>query len=193
MKVCLDACVLYPTVMREVLLAVAAEGLFEPLWSERILGEWSRAAAKLGPQGQVQADAEIAMVTARWPKATVSVPDGLRARLWLPDANDVHVLAAAIAGHADVIVTVNAKDFPRNILAEEGLSRSDPDDLLVGLYVSASDAVERAVVAVHDEANRLSGQIWDVRKLLKKARLPRLGKMIASRGADYSQNNRAPV
>jgi predicted nucleic acid-binding protein len=192
-KVCLDTCVLYPTVMREVLLAVAAEGLFEPLWSERILGEWSRAAAKLGPQGQVQADAEIAMVTARWPKATVSVPDGLRARLWLPDANDVHVLAAAIAGHADVILTVNAKDFPRNILAEEGLSRSDPDDLLVGLYVSAPDAVERAVAAVHDEANRLSGQIWDVRKLLKKARLPRLGKMIASRGADYSQNNRAPV
>lgn len=193
MKVCLDTCVLYPTVMREVLLAVAAEGLFEPLWSERILGEWSRAAAKLGPQGQVQADAEIAMVTARWPKATVSVPDGLRARLWLPDANDVHVLAAAIAGHADVIVTVNAKDFPRNILAEEGLSRSDPDDFLVGLYASAPDAVERAVAAVHDEANRLSGQIWDVRKLLKKARLPRLGKMIASRGADYSQNNRAPV
>ena len=193
MKVLLDTCVLYPTVMREVLLGVAAQGLFEPLWSERILGEWSRAAAKLGPAGQVQADAEIAMVSARWPKAKVPLPAGLLDRLWLPDSNDVHVLAAAIAGHADVIVTVNAKDFPRDILSEEGLSRSDPDDFLVGLFASAPEMVTHAVIAVHDEANRLSGEYWDLRRLLKKARLPRLGKALTARGPDYSQNNRAPV
>lgn len=191
MKVLLDTCVLYPTVMREVLLAVAAEGLFEPLWSERILGEWSRAAAKLGLAGQVQADAEIAMVASHWPKAKVLLPAGLPDRLWLPDSNDVHVLAAAIAGHADVIVTINAKDFPRNILAEEGLSRSDPDDFLMGLYASAPEAVARAVSVVHDEANRLSEDRWDLRRLLKKARLPRLGKALSAGGADYSQNNRA--
>ncbi|MCR9111058.1 RSP_2648 family PIN domain-containing protein [Marivita sp. XM-24bin2] len=178
MKVCLDTCVLYPTVMREVLLGVAAQGLFEPIWSERILGEWSRAAAKLAPAGQVQADTEIAMVTAQWPKAKVTPPSGLLDRLWLPDANDVHVLAAAIVGHADVIVTVNAKDFPRNILAEEGLSRSDPDGFLVGFYASAPDAVSHAVSQVHAEANRLSGQEWDIRRLMKKARLPRLGKAL---------------
>lgn len=178
MKVCLDTCVLYPTVMREVLLGVAAQGLFEPVWSERILGEWSRAAAKLGLAGQVQADAEIAMVTAHWPQSKVIPPAGLLDRLWLPDANDVHVLAAAIAGHADVIVTVNAKDFPRNVLAEEGLSRADPDGFLVGLYASAPDAVTQAVAQVHSEANRLSGQEWDIRRLMKKARLPRLGKAL---------------
>lgn len=185
MKVCLDTCVLYPTVMREVLLGVAAQGLYEPLWSERILGEWSRAAAKLGPAGQVQADAEIAMVSARWPRAAVSPAAGLLDRLWLPDANDVHVLAAAIAGHADVIITVNAKDFPRSILAEEGLSRADPDAFLVGLHASAPDAVAHAVSKVHAEANRLSDAQWDLRKLMKKARLPRLGKALQS-GSDYS-------
>ncbi len=42
----------------------------------------------------------------------------------------VHVLAIAIAGHADCIVTFNAKDFPRHLLAEEGLERRDPDGLL---------------------------------------------------------------
>jgi predicted nucleic acid-binding protein len=192
-KVCLDTCVLYPTVMREVLLGVAAQGLFEPIWSDRILGEWSRAAAKLGPAGQVQADAEIALVTARWPKAKVTPPAGLLDRLWLPDKNDVHVLAAAIAGHADVIVTVNAKDFPRDILAEEGLSRADPDAFLLGLFEGSPGPVAAAVADVHAEANRLSGEIWDVRALLKKARLPRLGKALSARGPDYSQNNRAPV
>ncbi|MFP7672734.1 RSP_2648 family PIN domain-containing protein [Marivita sp. S0852] len=185
MKVLLDTCVLYPTVMREVLLGVAAEGLFEPLWSQRILDEWSRAAGKLGPQGQLQADAEIAMVNAHWPEARVTPKASLLDRLWLPDANDVHVLAAAIAGHADVLITLNAKDFPRNILTEEGLSRSDPDAFLIGLHAADPDAVARAVAAVHDAANRLSDRLWDVRKLLKKARLPRLGKAL-ERGKDYS-------
>jgi len=184
-KVLLDTCVLYPTVMREVLLGVAAQGLFLPLWSERILGEWRRAAVKLGPEGPAQAEAEIAMITMQWPKAQVRPLNALLDRLWLPDTNDVHVLAAAIAGHADVILTMNAKDFPRGILAEEGLSRADPDSFLLGMHASAPDAVTEVVSRVHAEANRLSGAVWDRRKLMKKARLPRLGKALAN-GPDHA-------
>ena len=184
MKVLLDTCVMYPTVMREVLLGVAKTGLFQPLWSQRILDEWSRAAAKMGPEGQAQADGEIAMVSAAWPKAKVKSDQSLLDRLWLPDQNDVHVLAAAITGNADVLVTMNAKDFPRDILAEEGVSRADPDGFLIGLYASAPDLVETAVHAVHEEANRLSDRPWDLRKLLKKARLPRLGKTMSQTQSD---------
>ena len=178
MKVLLDTCVLYPTVMREVILHVAAEGLFQPLWSQRILDEWLRATVKLGPEGEAQAAGEIAMVTAQWPGAIVTPKPSLVDRLWLPDTNDVHVLAAAIAGHADVLLTLNAKDFPRNILAEEGVSRSDPDAFLVGLYAASPDAVARAVASVHETANAMSDRPWELRKLLKKARLPRLGKAL---------------
>ena len=32
MKVLIDACVLYPTVMRELVLGAAGQGLFTPLW-----------------------------------------------------------------------------------------------------------------------------------------------------------------
>ena len=71
MKALLDACVLYPTVMREVLLGVAAAGLFEPLWSPRILEEWARAAAKLGPGQETLARGEIAVAEARFPGASV--------------------------------------------------------------------------------------------------------------------------
>ena len=49
MKILIDANVLYPTVMREVVLGVARVGLFEPRWSARILEEWARAAGRLGP------------------------------------------------------------------------------------------------------------------------------------------------
>ena len=62
MKLLLDTCVMYPTVMRSVLLCVARAGAFTPLWSARILEEWARAARKLGPEGEAQARAEIALV-----------------------------------------------------------------------------------------------------------------------------------
>ncbi|MEY3307771.1 MAG: hypothetical protein RLZZ413_1809, partial [Pseudomonadota bacterium] len=48
MKIVLDACVLYPTVLREILIGVARAGLYTPLWSDRILEEWARATRKLG-------------------------------------------------------------------------------------------------------------------------------------------------
>ncbi|HAC47887.1 MAG TPA: PIN domain-containing protein, partial [Sulfitobacter sp.] len=61
-RVLIDTCVLYPTVMREMVLGVAARGAFEPIWSARILEEWARAAIKLGPTGEAQARAEIALL-----------------------------------------------------------------------------------------------------------------------------------
>ena len=53
--------------MREVLIGVAKAGLFQPLWSDRILEEWARASVKLGPTGEAQARAEIALTRANWP------------------------------------------------------------------------------------------------------------------------------
>ena len=180
MKALLDACVLYPTVTREVLLNVAKEGLFTPLWSPRILEEWARAARKIGPEGEPQARAEIALLKANWPNAEVFPNEGDMARLWLPDENDIHVLAAAIAGSADVLITFNAQDFPRNTLADEGVNRDGPDHFLFELWQREPKKVVAAVARVHAEAERLSGQDWEIRKLLKKARLPRLGKALAS-------------
>ncbi len=179
MKAVLDTCVIYPTVMREMLLGAARTGHFTPLWSARILEEWARAAIKLGPAGEAQARAEIALTRAAWPEAEVAPAAGIEARLWLPDPADVHVLATAIAGSADLIVTLNRRDFPRNILAEEGLDRIDPDTLLVQFWQDAPADIEAVGEKVLDEANRLSAERWEMRGLLKKARLPRLGKALS--------------
>ncbi|MHA6323463.1 RSP_2648 family PIN domain-containing protein [Roseivivax sp. CAU 1753] len=178
MKVLIDTCVMYPTVMRSVLLGVAATGAFTPLWSARILEEWARAARKLGPGGEAQARGEIAALRARWPRAEVTWKPSLETRLWLPDPNDIHVLAAAIAGSADVILTLNAQDFPRGPLAGEGLSRADPDAFLLGHYHAAPGRVAEVCAQVLAEARRLSDQHWEMRALLKKAKLPRLAKAL---------------
>ena len=178
MRWVLDACVLYPTVMREMLLGAARAGCFEPIWSARILEEWARAAARLDPAQEVQARGEIALTRAAFPDAERAPAPGVEARLWLPDAADIHVLATAVASSADGIVTLNAKDFPRGLLAEEGLLRQDPDALMMGFWDERPEDIERVAQTVLDEARRLSGQDWDMRGLLKKARLPRLGKTL---------------
>jgi hypothetical protein len=178
MRVLIDACVLYPTVMREVVLGVAQAGLFDPRWSARILEEWARAARKIGPQGETIARGEIATIQARFPRAEVKIPQGVEARLWLPDPDDIHVFAAAIGSSCDAIMTMNAKDFPRNELADQGLERVDPDGFLIGLAEQHPVAVQTVGEAVLAEARRLSGEPWEMRKLMRKARLPRLGKLL---------------
>jgi hypothetical protein len=50
--------------------------------------------------------------------------------LVLPDPDDRHVLAAAIVGRCDVIVTQNLKDFPDAALAPYGLEAQHPDEFL---------------------------------------------------------------
>ncbi len=178
MKVVLDACVLFPTVMREMLVGAAGTGAFVPVWSARILEEWARAAARLGPVGEAQARAEIALLKAAWPEAEHPPAAGLERQLWLPDPSDIHVLATAVSSLADAILTVNAKDFPRNVLSEYQLLRLDPDTFLLSLWQADPDAIGSVALKVRDQANAMAGGPWTYRSLLKKARLPRLGKAL---------------
>ncbi|MDA3888745.1 MAG: PIN domain-containing protein, partial [Allgaiera sp.] len=62
---------------------------------------------------------------------------------------------------------------------EEGLDRRDPDQFLLALHEAAPDAVAEVVEAVRAEAERLSGTPQPLRPLMKRARLPRLGKALA--------------
>lgn len=181
MRAMLDACVLYPTVMREVLLGCAAKGLFEARWSARILEEWARAAGKLGPAQEVWARGEIAVLGAKFPQASVVYATELEKKYWLPDPADIHVLTAAVVGSCDGIVTMNAKDFPKNVLGDEALLRWDPDGFALLLLRQDPDQVRGVADAVLTEANRLSEQPWTMRALMKKARMPRFGKALETK------------
>ncbi len=178
-KAVLDACVLFPTVLREILFAVAKRGLFTPLWSDRILEEWTRATAKLGPLAQLQAQGESALARTAFPSALIRARPDIEARLLLPDPDDRHVLATAIAGHADAIITFNAQDFPGHVLAEEGITRRDPDGFLWEMHSTRPQAVADAVAAVHHTAEIMAGQAIVLKSLLKRARLNRLAKALA--------------
>jgi predicted nucleic acid-binding protein len=171
----LDTCVIYPDALRDILLGVAARGIFAPQWSARVLEEWARAARKKGAEAEARLIG--AAMQAQFPRAMVNGWESVATRLVLPDPDDVHVLAAAIVGHADAIVTFNASDFPRHVLAAEGLARRDPDGLLWELW--SHDPVPGAA-AVDQAMARAPGEPQSLRAFLKRAALPRLGKAMAT-------------
>jgi hypothetical protein len=177
MKVALDACVLFPPVMREMLVGAAALGGFAPVWSARILEEWARATRRLPEGAEAGARGEIAALGVRWPEAEVADDPDLEAMLALPDPNDRHVLAAAITGGAGVLMTLNRADFPTRTLARHGLLLREPDGFLVELHAEGLD-LGAVAAQVQARAERASGQPRPVRALLKRAGLPRLGKAL---------------
>ena len=113
MRVLLDTCVIYPSILRSILLGVANEGLFSPLWSERIIEEWRRAAQR--NHNEAEATIEIALLRVNWPKSQIEIGPENKS-LFLPDENDIHVLQAAIEGNADELLTANLKDFPSTLV-----------------------------------------------------------------------------
>lgn len=179
MKVLIDACVLFPTVLRELVIGWAGTDAFEPLWSERLLEEWRRAAARHSERDEVIATGEIALLKARFPDALVPADPGLEDRLSLPDPDDVHVLASAITGQADALLTLNTKDFPINTLTAEGILRRHPDEFLLEGFHGDPDAMRALVRDVLAQAARHGIDTSNPRALLKRARLPRLGKALS--------------
>jgi predicted nucleic acid-binding protein len=175
----LDANVLYPTVLREVLLGCAEAGLYQPAWSPRISEEWARTAQRQGGlEDAAWARAEIARLSARFDRSATTHDPAEEASLCLPDPGDIHVLATARAAGAEGIVTMNLRDFPRREMAALDLRAVHPDPFVLDLMSAAPDVVEGIVARVHAEAQRLSGADLPLRDLLKRARLPRLGRAL---------------
>jgi hypothetical protein len=169
----LDACVLYPPVLRDILTGCAEAGLFAPVWSPRILAEWAHAAARGGPESSARAAAGIARLRALFPEAEVLPATETEAALRLPDPADAHVLAAACEAGAPLLVTLNLRDFPARNLAPLGVAAISPDDFLMRLWLDRPEAVAVAVATARGDAAAA------LRPFLKRAGLPRLGKALA--------------
>jgi predicted nucleic acid-binding protein len=179
MRVVLDACVIYPPILRGLLLGADLAGLIAVRWSARIIEEWLRAVARLGPEAEGAARIEAALMAAAHPGALTAPAPQIEARLVLPDENDRHVLAVAIAGSAQAIVTLNARDFPRGVLAGEGLARRDPDALLWQLYSDHPGQMAEVVEGVRARAEAMAGEAVTRGMLLKRAGCSRLAKAMA--------------
>ncbi|CCK59098.1 PIN domain-containing protein [Mycobacterium canetti] len=109
----LDTSVLWPSLQRDFLLSMAAEGLYRPLWSTAILDELSYHEARPRPSRRSAAlRGLVDRMSMAFDDAVVANWESLEGTFGFPDVGDEHVVAAALVGGADVIVTSNVKDFP---------------------------------------------------------------------------------
>lgn len=129
-----DACVFYPNHLRDILMQLATTGLFAAKWTEQIHDEWMRNLRHNRP------DIDTDKLEILKQRINQSVPDCLVTDfehiiplLDLPDPDDRHVLAAAIAANADILVTFNLKDFPSSALAQYDIEAQHPDDFIADL------------------------------------------------------------
>jgi len=123
----LDANVLYPTLVRDILMSLAVADLYHARWSATIQDEWVRNLAAQRPDIADRLPALADAMNTAIPDSVITGYESLIPSIELPDANDRHVVAAAIVGHADAIVTFNTDDFPSNALAPFNIEVQHPD------------------------------------------------------------------
>ena len=129
--VVLDANVLYPQLLRDTLLSLAVAGLYHARWSATIHDEWTRNLAKDRPEIAARLPAVVERMNASVPDCLVMNYEKLANSIELPDPDDRHVVAAAIVGHADAIVTFNTRDFPEAVLRPYGIEVQHPDEFVM--------------------------------------------------------------
>ncbi|HSZ00571.1 MAG TPA: PIN domain-containing protein [Terriglobales bacterium] len=164
----LDACVLVPMCLCDTLLRLAKDpAMYRPIWSNRILQEvGDTLESRIGLSRQ-QRDHRITQMSEAFPEASIPVPSCLSDPLdGVPDPNDKHVLAAAITGHAHVIVTSNINDFPDSYLAQFDILCHSPDDFLIHQFHLNPYQILEKLNAQAVNIRRQRGEILSTLKLV---------------------------
>jgi predicted nucleic acid-binding protein len=167
-----DANVLYPAPIRDLFIRLARAGVVSARWSDEIHDEWMRSLLRNRPDlDPEKLQRTRGLMDAAVPGALVQGYARHIEHLQLPDPDDRHVLAAAIEAEADLIVTFNAKDFPRQIVLRYGMDVRRPDAFLLELL--AGDAVEAVYAAVRAHRAELRNPPLTVERYLEN--LARVG------------------
>lgn len=167
----LDTSVLWPSLQRDFLLSLAVERLYRPLWSEAVLAELEfHEAAKLTARGTDPADAArrssalVATMHGAFEDALVVGWEHPEGSYGLPDVDDEHVVAAAVTGGAELIVTANLRDFPAALLPGE-LQAVPPAEFAAAAVSADPASARRAVAAIADRSGRV-GVRWTEAEVL---------------------------
>lgn len=177
-----DACVLYPAMLRNVLLQLATAAIFRARWTDEIHEEWMRALAKEKPDIPDEKLKKLReLIDRAVPDCLVIGYEPLIEGLTLPDPKDRHVLAAAIRCNAAVIVTTNLRHFPDEVLQPLGIAAQHPDEFIMHLIDLDADAVCHAIKTIRERLKNPAYTARDLLDLLQRQGLPQA----ASRLTDY--------
>jgi predicted nucleic acid-binding protein len=177
-----DACVLYPAPLRDLLLQMAVSETFRARWTETIHDEWTRNLLANRPNLKAEAIENTVQAMNRAIEDCLIVGyEDLIPSLDLPDKDDRHILAAAIKGGADVIVTFNLKDFPKERLALYHIEPQHPDDFLMHLIDLYPDEVCLAARQIRARLTRPPKTCDEYLLDLARQKLPKTVQFLAAR------------
>ncbi len=126
-----DACVLYPAPLRDLLMYLALTDLFRAKWTGMIHEEWMRnVLANRQDLDRPTLERTRELMDQNIRDCLVHGFEPIIESLNLPDPDDRHVLAAAIVGRTDLIITFNLKDFPTEIVGQYGMEAQHPDEFV---------------------------------------------------------------
>jgi predicted nucleic acid-binding protein len=170
----LDTCVLWPSKQRDFLLSLAVVNLYRPLWSSEILDELlgSEIAKLTARHGVSTGDAEIRAarlietMRMRFDDAEVQNWKPHEGTFGLPDPDDEHVLAAAVAGHAGAIVTNNLKHFPPDKIPS-GIQVIPPSEFAADAVAVAPHRALEAVLSIHARLKKPPMSVDDYLSVLR--------------------------
>jgi predicted nucleic acid-binding protein len=174
-----DACALYPFHLRNVLIQCAFDGLVAARWTDEIHAEWMRNLAANSPGAEIgrlkvtRDRMKAVLPDAEVPDYRALIPD-----LSLPDPDDRHVLAAAIAGKASVIVTWNLKDFPAEALRAHGVAAISPDDFLADLHATFPTIFIPSISRARQNLRKTTPSVTDFIEALERQGLKRFSSIL---------------
>jgi predicted nucleic acid-binding protein len=158
--VILDTCVLVPVSLCDTLLRLAESGLYVPRWSNETRVELERALVmKIGLTAE-KASKRVAGMHEYFGDAVVQDYESLMPTMTNHE-KDRHVLAAAVEAEAELIVTLNLKDFPKSALAPFRVEARHPDAFLVALYDLNPQVVAHSLDAQASAIGRPVAQLLD--------------------------------
>ena len=129
----LDACVLVPAALRDTLLRAAERYMYRAIWSSEILSEVGRALEEDLDKDPERVGNLLSELEAAFPDALVTGYEHLVESMTV-DAGDRHVAAAAVIGHAQVLITNNRRDFPQSSLDPYNIEVQTHDEFLENLF-----------------------------------------------------------
>jgi hypothetical protein len=112
------------------------------------------------------------------PAATVTGYEEHIPELVLPDPDDRHVVAAAIAAKASLLLTWNLRDFPERALKKFGLRAMTPDDFLLRLYERVPDLVIASLASARRNLTKSRVEPSDFVAILKGQNLVQLAQRV---------------
>ena len=169
--VLVDANLLYPFHIRNLVIQFGVEGLIDIRWTAEIHDEWIRNLAATGQITRERLIRTLGIMRRVVPGAEVYGYEYRINCLVLPDPGDRHVLAAAIETGASILLTFNLADFPWAETARHGVTARHPDDFFCELHERDPEAIEAAVEMARENLTVTAPTMDEFLAALKRQRL----------------------